>query len=84
MPWASGTVSTSPGGTKVVRLHNRDAQSYRLYVRHQGSAVHTSIGPRTITNICSDECTIELKDSGTKVTAKPGNTVTIKGGKLVQ
>ena len=65
-----------------VRLHNRDTKTYRLYVRHASSAVHTSIGPKTITNICSGECSIELKDSGTSIQATPGQTVLIEGGKL--
>ncbi|MEC8025966.1 MAG: hypothetical protein VX223_18685 [Myxococcota bacterium] len=67
-----------------VRLHNRDTKTYRLYVRHASSAVHTSIGPKTITNICSGECSIELKDSGTSIQATPGETVLIEGGRLAR
>ena len=66
----------------VVRLHNRDAKTYPLYVRHTSSAVHTSIGPKTITNICSGACSIELKGTGKSVQAKPGQTVVISGGVL--
>ena len=72
----------STSGKTVVRLHNRDAKTYRLYVRHESSAVHTSIGPRTVTNICSGACTIEVKETGTKMSANPGDTVVIEAGKL--
>ena len=65
-----------------VRLHNRDRQTYKLYVKHQGSAVHTSIGSSTVTTICSGPCTIRLKDTGSSIQAKAGDLITIQRGKL--
>lgn len=73
---------TSVASAAGVRLHNQDAKTYQLYVKHRGSAVNTSIGPHTITNICSDSCTIRLKDTGTSIMAGPGDTIRIKDGRL--
>ncbi len=67
-----------------VRLHNKDGKAYKLYVKHRGSAVHTSIGARTVTNICSSACTIRIKDTGSEISAAPGDKVVIKGGALTR
>ena len=67
-----------------VRLYNQDASSYDLYVKHSGSAVHTSIGPRTVSNICSAACTITVKSTGATLQAQGGETILIKNGRLVR
>ena len=65
-----------------VRLHNQDSRTWKLYVKHKGSAVHSAIGPRTVTNICSGPCTIQIKDTGASISARPGELIIIRGGKL--
>ena len=65
-----------------VRLHNKDAKAYKLYVKHSGSAVHTSINARAVTNICSGACTIKVVQTGSVVNARPGDRLVIQGGKL--
>ncbi|MFT7621256.1 MAG: hypothetical protein ACI9WU_000417 [Myxococcota bacterium] len=75
---------TSTALASGVRLHNKDARAYKLYVKHAGSAVHTSIGARTVTNICSATCTIKLKDTSAKITAGPGDKVVIQAGRLIK
>ncbi len=67
-----------------VRLHNKDRTTYKLYVKHSSSAVHTTINGRTVTNICSTACTIRLVDTGSVLQAKPGDRLVIKDGKLVR
>jgi hypothetical protein len=65
-----------------IRLQNKDPQTWKLYVKHHGSAVHSTIGPRTVTNICSKPCTIQVKDTGASISANPGDLIIIKGGRL--
>ena len=67
-----------------VRLHNRDARSYKLYVKHAGSAVHTSINKRAVTNICTGSCTISIPETGSSIHAQPGETIVIRNGQLVR
>ena len=68
----------------AVRLHNKDTKAYKLYVKHDSSAVHTSINARAVTNICSSTCTIRLIDTGSELRAQPGDRLMIKDGKLVR
>jgi hypothetical protein len=67
-----------------VRLHNKDAVSYRLYVKNRGSGVHTSIASNTVRRICSSDCVIKIKSTGATFNAKGGDKLIIKNGRIVR
>jgi hypothetical protein len=75
-------VFTGAALAEGVRLRNADARSYRLHVKHRGSGVHTSIAPQTATKICSSACTIKVKSSGATFSARSGDRLVIKNGKI--
>lgn len=65
-----------------VKLINKDNASYRLFVKHQTSGVHTSIGANGHTKICSGQCTIRIKGKKASIVAAEGDTIIIRNGQL--
>ena len=67
-----------------VRLHNKDSNSYRLYVKNRGSGVHTTIGANTVRQVCSSNCVIKIKSTGATFKARGGDKLIIKNGRIVR
>ena len=67
-----------------VRLHNKDASSYRLYVKNRGSGVHTTIGANAVRQVCSSNCIIKIKSTGATFSARGGDKLIIRNGKILR
>ena len=65
-----------------VMLINKDNSSYRLFVKHQRTGLHTSIAAKSQTRICSGQCSIRIKGSKVSIQAAEGDTIIIQNGQF--
>ncbi len=65
-----------------VTLTNKDSKRYELYISHRITATHTSLNGNTTATVCSEKCTIKIKNNGASIKAKNGDKIIIKNGSL--